>query len=206
MTFASVLTCLWPGLPALWLRGQPRGLVVALVFAAIFNFALVATFLWPNWIGVAFPQNAVWSVIGVVWLAAVGRSLWRMPGLLSAEPTDLADEDLFRKAQTEYLKGHWVETESLLERMLRHHPEDPDARLMLATLYRHTKRADEAEQQLRKLQRQPGGGKWYLEIQHERKHLAHLGENAEFQDDEAQPDVQLNTNNEPEEEYYADAA
>jgi tetratricopeptide (TPR) repeat protein len=170
----------------LWLRGQVRGLLSAGVFAALVNFALVSSFIWPDSVN-ATVRQVVWLIIAVSWPLAAWRT-WRLLPQLSSPRTNLADQNLFLRAQEEYLKGHWVEAESLLERMLRHHPSDADVRLMLASLYRHTRRVDEAQRHLRLLERQNGGAKYYLEMAHERKLLARLAEEAKL-DDDTLPDV-----------------
>ena len=44
----------------------------------------------------------------------------------------------------EYLRGNWLEAESLLQRLIRESARDFDVHLLLATLYRRTRRYDEA--------------------------------------------------------------
>ncbi|MCR4413284.1 MAG: tetratricopeptide repeat protein [Thermoguttaceae bacterium] len=69
------------------------------------------------------------------------------------------------------MKGNWFEAECLLSRILKRNPRDLEARLMLATLLRHTGRRDEAARQLDRLERFEGSGKWVLEISRERQQL-----------------------------------
>ena len=90
------------------------------------------------------------------------------------DPPRVDDRGLFIQAQAEYLKGHWFEAETLLRRILRHCSRDADALLMLATLYRRTKRWDEARRQLDRLDRLDGSRKWRLEIAQERERLRKL--------------------------------
>jgi hypothetical protein len=56
--------------------------------------------------------------------------------------------------------------------LLRKNLRDLEARLMLATLLRHSGRVDEAKRQLDTLARFEGAGKWELEIQRERDLLS----------------------------------
>jgi cytochrome c-type biogenesis protein CcmH/NrfG len=65
------------------------------------------------------------------------------------------------------LKGNWFEAERELNKLLRRDNRDLEARLMLATLLRHTKRFDEATRQLNVLVRLEGAKRWELEIRRE---------------------------------------
>jgi len=81
------------------------------------------------------------------------------------------EEHLLIKAQTEYLQGDWYEAEKSLLLMLQEQPLDADARIMLASLYRHTKRPDLARRELKRLRQQEPTGKWQMEIEHELQRL-----------------------------------
>jgi cytochrome c-type biogenesis protein CcmH/NrfG len=70
------------------------------------------------------------------------------------------------------LRGNWFETECVLAGLLRRDLRDVDARMMLATLYRHTGRIDEAVEELDRLERIDEAAKWALEIARERRWLA----------------------------------
>ncbi len=78
-----------------------------------------------------------------------------------------ARDDLFRQALGEYLKGAWFEAESILGRLVAKDPRDVDARLMLATLLRHTDRPADAQRQLEELDRLEKAEKWRAEIDRE---------------------------------------
>ena len=60
----------------------------------------------------------------------------------------------------------------MLEGLLRRNLRDLDARLMLATLLRHTGRLDEADATTRHAGAIEGAGKWELEMRRERELLA----------------------------------
>jgi thioredoxin-like negative regulator of GroEL len=98
------------------------------------------------------------------------RSFWSIPLLGNGVRVD--DRGLFIAAQGEYLKGHWFEAENLLQEMLVRSPADVDAHLLLATLYRHTRRIDEAHERLRLMERLDGVERWQSEIGVERRLLA----------------------------------
>jgi cytochrome c-type biogenesis protein CcmH/NrfG len=76
-------------------------------------------------------------------------------------------QDLFIRAQAEYLKGHWVEAQSLLEQLLRDDPEDVESHLLLASVFRRSRRIELARKQLHRLGGFPGRAKWQFEIQRE---------------------------------------
>ena len=69
------------------------------------------------------------------------------------------------------MKGDYYRAEHVLEGLLRRNLRDVDARLMLATLLRHTGRLDEAAGELDALARLEGAGKWELEMRREREFL-----------------------------------
>ena len=174
---------LWPGLPQVWWRGSPWALGVAVGFAVLLNLVIVASFGWTEWIQ---PQarTAGWIVLAVMWVAGAVIS-WRRGdhraidhqqtnrSLGDHEKTpDREDDELFRQARDDYLRGNWYEAEEMLVRLLHRSPNDVDARLMLATLMRHTERYDDARGQLKQLQRLEAAGKWQLEIRREWEYLA----------------------------------
>jgi hypothetical protein len=127
----------------------------------------LATFVWVELVD---------PVVLVVGWVAVG-SIWFVSGMMSgrerrrvhAASEQVSAEDLFRQAQGEYLRGHWYETETVLTHLLEHHPRDVEARLLLATLLRRTKRQREALQQLAQLERLEGHEKWRPEIEAQRR-------------------------------------
>ena len=57
-------------------------------------------------------------------------------------------DTLFNQAQREYLGGHWKEAEMLLERRIANAPRDMESRLLLATLFRHSRRLEQAGEEL----------------------------------------------------------
>ncbi len=89
-----------------------------------------------------------------------------MPALLRVPSPELL-EDLFARAQGEYLKGNWFECEVAINRLLEEKPDDVDARLLLASLLRRLGHGEEARQRLRELATLEGAGKWQLEIARE---------------------------------------
>jgi len=165
MHSSPYIICLWPGLPRLWIRGDWVALATAVAFGAALNLALVSSFVWPELLPPAF--NLIgWFILGTVWLASVFQAYRSLPHL--REPPRVDDRGLFIQAQAEYLRGHWFEAETLLRQLLRHCSRDVDVLLMLATLYRRTRRYDEAGKQLDRLDRLDEAHKWRWEIAQER--------------------------------------
>jgi hypothetical protein len=172
---------LWPGLPQLWLRGEWAGLAKALGAALLLNAALLCSFGWSELINSSV-RNLFWVVVGLIWaISAVGGYLQaKRQGSSGRMPPA---EDPFRQALDLYLKGDHFQAECLLVEMLGRNERDLDVRLLLATLYRHNRRYDEAVKQLDTLARYEGSEKWSLEIDRERM-LIDEGRNAAEEEEE----------------------
>jgi hypothetical protein len=149
-------------------------LVTAATGAALLNLAVLATFGWselmsPRW------ARPLWVALGAGWVASAVLSLAgsRRPGAkgIAEDPPGG-----FEKALDHYLKGDWFQAERLWVSLLRVRSQDIDARLMLATLLRHTGRLDEAATQLDRLTCLEGIGKWQWEVRRERELLARAKE------------------------------
>lgn len=159
----------WPGLAPLWQRGAVSGLVLALVFAALLNLTIATTWIWTE----AVTAGVRWMAWGAV-LAIWGGSAWAAAGWGRAEgprpgPTSGA---LFQTAVSEYLQGNWLEAERVLRQLLGRNARDLEARLLLATLYRHTERLSEAAAELDRLATFDGSEAWEFEIGRERALLS----------------------------------
>ncbi len=180
MHSSPYIICLWPGLPRLWIRGDWAALAIAVAFGVALNLVLVSSFVWTELLPPSFNRIG-WLILGTVWLASVFQAYRSLPHL--REPPRVDDRGLFIQAQAEYLKGHWFEAETLLRQLLRHCSRDVDVLLMLATLYRRTKRYDEAATQLDRLDRLDEACKWRTEIAQERDTLKQLAESTTKKDD-----------------------
>ena len=172
MRAAQWITCCWPGLSGLWLQGRWSGLVTAIGFAVLLNVAMASQFLWVQVVsqqGLAI----LWAIAFLAWCGGfwqAARHVYRLP----PRPLRQGEVDLFIQAQGEYLRGHWFEAEAILERLVNSNPQDVDAHLMLAGLYRHTKRRVEATERLRQLKQIDGAAKWQLEVRQEFELLQRL--------------------------------
>lgn len=173
------LMCLWPGLASLWLQGRGMGLVMAVAFGGFLNFALIVTWVWPEMLGGGGPT---WLLPTVAWLSVLwfwiagARGSWRL--LRQERPANSAQaaeaEKLFRDAQHEYLKGHWLETEALLGRLLALRPGDVEATLLSASVYRRTARLAAARRLLLGLTELDAAGRWHYELANELQQIEQL--------------------------------
>ena len=154
---------LWPGLPQLWFAGAWSGLGMALGFALLVDLGLLTSRVWTE---VLSPEarGMLWLVVAGIWLtAAIVSCRWVARLRPNSQPAS-GSADLFETVRSEYLRGHWFEAETALQRLLDINPLDREARLMLATLLRRTGRFAESEGHLDRLSRMDGAEKWSLEI------------------------------------------
>ena len=177
------IASLWPGLWRAW-HGEWRGLALAVSFAIGLNVALLSSFGLLRESAGGLPDH---TVAAMSWLLVLG--LWSC-GLIWARrgwpvvPTksDLNEESVteqFRQAQQEYLRGHWIEAETLLRRLLRENSQDLEAQLLLASVQRRTRQWNEARKTLRALQENSrAAGKWLMEIEAELARIDELENDA----------------------------
>jgi len=159
----------WPGLPQIWTRGSWSALGIAVVAAALLNLVMVGTFGWSELIDHDL-RNFLWISLGILWIVAAIVSAIKLRRQV-APGNAVSCEDPFNQAVDLYLKGDYYQVERLLNQLLDKNDRDLDARLLLATLLRHTGRIEEALKQLDQLLCLDGAEKWELEIQAERKLL-----------------------------------
>ncbi len=185
MRAVSWTTCLWPGLTGLWLRGRWGSLALAVAFGLALQFALLCTFA-PAEMPIVLTgvsPLAAWGCVLSFWI--VGAWLgWREQAPCPAPPDPQLDE-LFREAQTEYLKGHGFEAETLLARLLAKRPDDMEGRLLLASVQRRMGRLSEARRNLDVLRQDESAQSWGWEIRNEQQRIAEIEDNRiESSDDE----------------------
>ena len=162
-------TCLWPGLAPLWLRGQWSALTLAAGFSVLFNAALAVSLVWTELVSPT-ARAAIWLAVAAIWTTSLIVSARWLALERRRENFDRA-QDLLPRIQGEYLQGHWIEAEAGLLDLLAARPRDAEARLLLATLYRHTGRAAEAARELDHLERLDTALQWQWEIVRERERL-----------------------------------
>ena len=171
------LAGLWPGFAQAWLLGRWKGLALASGFAAALNLAVVATWAWPRWpaeLPTGMTAAAAWLLVLGFWSAGLAWLRHDWPRLAAKRPqkADAEVEAWFSDAQTQYLRGHWLEAETLIGRVLARQPGDVEAALLLASIQRRTGRAAEVRHTLQELRENGGAVKWLLEIESELKQLS----------------------------------
>jgi tetratricopeptide (TPR) repeat protein len=153
-------------------------LTVAVGFTALVNVLAAATFVWTEWLE-GNVRWAAFAALAVVWLLSwiESRADWRrMLAELSAgdvplpNPAETADR-WFREAQALYLAGDWVSAEQTLLKLLKQDARDAEARLMLATLWRHEGRLEAAAEELDRLELLETAAPWKDEIAWERERI-----------------------------------
>jgi tetratricopeptide (TPR) repeat protein len=134
------------------------------------DLLVLGSFGWSELIAPGL-RSGLWVGFAVFWIGAAVWSAKQCRRRAAADETN-PGETGFSEALDHYLKGDYYQAEHVLEELLRRNLRDVDARLMLATLLRHTGRLDEAMRQLDTLVRLEGAGKWQWEIDRERELLA----------------------------------
>ncbi len=157
--------CGCPGLAPAWLRGSLSGVLELLAFCLLLNALLIASFAWPQW-GPAWLVRSGWFLCGSFWVISACHAYFKLPKWL-AGPLRLSKTDLLILAQTEYLRGNWFESESLLSKHLSENPDDITAALLLAGVLRRTKRWKQSELCLEQIRLRESSARWSEEIQRE---------------------------------------
>ncbi|MDR2756688.1 MAG: tetratricopeptide repeat protein [Planctomycetaceae bacterium] len=160
----------WPGYRGIVQYGHWTFLVIALLFALFLDVLLVANFYWTAMITTG-QRNLLLIIFFAVWFGLFTVAALRSQFLNAMLKTD-NKETTFREAILFYLRGDWFGTESLLLQVLKKNPRDVEVLLLLATLYRHTQRYEEALEMLNKLSLFENAGHWFLETETERKLIA----------------------------------
>lgn len=155
---------------------------MAVGFTALVNTLLLASLVWREWLG-GDALRIGFAVLAATWLlawwltrterlaACVETTVDGEPILAATNGRQVELDGMFREAQARYLENDWVAAEQLLLKLLKQDARDVEARLMLATLWRHQGRREEALRQLDRLDRLEAADKWRLEIAAERQRL-----------------------------------
>lgn len=160
---------LWPGLPGLFRYGRWSFLIVALAFAFVLDGFLFLNFFWTEYLTPTQRNIGLLVLLGV-WFCLGIIANQRMKWFENMRCSDLKSQK-YNDVILHYLQGNWFETEFTLKAILKKNPQDVDALLMLATLFRHTKRSEEAIQTLLLAKKMEESRKWYFEIETELSRL-----------------------------------
>ena len=162
---------LWPGLPQIWSGQEALGLMLAALFAAALNLALVIRFIWTDLFDAGWPATFA-GLAMMTWVAGLGYTLW---WVWRCHPErHRADIDRhYRAAVEHYLQGHWNDARRDFERVLELDDTDADALMQLGTLFLRTEQPVLARRTFRQCLDLDGGVKWRWEIG---QALAQLGD------------------------------
>lgn len=153
---------LWPGFVGVVRRGLWDQLALALLFGVLAQATLFANFFWSDFLG-GYLRASTGVVFIIAWIFLGAVASGRLKRYEKSLLYD-AEGELFLEAQTHYLRGEWFETECALKSVLKKNPNDAEALLLLATLYRHVKRFSEARRVLAALERLEAADYWAYEI------------------------------------------
>ncbi len=137
---------------------------MAIAFAVLLNLVLLASFVradgaWKSWCGYG------WAILVAFWAFGVWQAV--RCHVLASDLPGHDQQDLFIQAQAEYLRGHWVEAQALLEQLIQRNLDDVEAHLLLSSVYRRSRRIDLARRQLGRLCELDGAARWRFEIERE---------------------------------------
>ena len=163
----SWLAYWWPGLHGLCRQGKISSFCTAVSYGLLLSLGIAAAWVWPAVLeGPA--EQFLWTILLLLGVATF---------LIGDRVVDDADEpsqtssgeggDPYRSAMRQYLLGDWFRAEKTLKNTLRQSPRDMECRLLLATLFRHTGRLDEARRELLYISKIEQAWRWDVELQRE---------------------------------------
>lgn len=152
----------WPGLAQIWSGQAVLGLMIALLFAATLNLAVMTRFVWteafePGW------SSFFLTLAIATWLASSLYTIWWV-WLCHPDRHKAEIDRLFRDALECYLQGRWNESRRKLERVLDLNENDVDALMQLGTLYARTHHPALARRAFRQCLDSDRHGKWRWEV------------------------------------------
>jgi hypothetical protein len=171
MSWSQWMASLWPGFTRAWVLGKWEGVLLAVLFAAALNTALLTTFGFPGELPSGLGAVAAWVLVLGFWTVGMWWRAYDLPRRRTDRNDANRDDQLLAEAQQHYLKGHWIEAEAIVVQMLAQDSADVEARLLLASVQRRTRRIVEATQTLTELLSHPAATRWQLEIESELEQL-----------------------------------
>ena len=161
---------MYPGYSGIVQYGHRSFLLLALGFALLVNLFLIANFYWTALLTPGQRNICLAALLGAWIVLTVIASYWkhRLASEAKTEPLD----ETFRQTVCYYLRGDWFAAEALILPYLKKYPKDIEVLLLQATMYRHTKRFEEALHVLDKLELLQDSRYWYAEIATERSLIA----------------------------------
>ena len=161
---------LWPGTTGLFRYGRWSFLAIAVAFALLVDLFLVLNFYWSAMITTT-QRNTLLLLLAIAWIALTMLAKILEHRIVASKTVDPGDK-IFAEASQHYMRGNWFEAESLLTTLLKKNPRDIESALMHATLCRRTGRWVEAKAILDHLSFYEESGRWFREIEMERRMVA----------------------------------
>jgi len=136
------------------------GTLVAVGFAAVLDVAVGTT--WLGWDLRPIPSGAWWVLAVLAWVASAAWTGWM---LLSGDASGHRGQvdRLLVEAQRQQLRGELKAAAESLERILRLCPEDCEAMVYLAGIYKRQGREDDARRVWRRCRVHDWHDKWAWE-------------------------------------------
>jgi cytochrome c-type biogenesis protein CcmH/NrfG len=161
--FRLVALSIWPGLAQIWSGQEVLGLLLALLFAATLNLAVVSRWIWNEAFATGWSDFLATLALGS-WLASLGYTVWWV-GLCHPDRHRQEIERLFREAHEAYLQGRWTESKRRIEQILARDETDADAFMQLGSVYVRIQQPSLARHAFLQCLQLKGGMKWRWEIQ-----------------------------------------
>ena len=173
----------WPGSTGALRYGLWKQLGIALLFGFLCQGTLCLNFYWRDFC-TGTMRIVSFLALGAAQLVLSAIAASQIKAYERMRNYDSSGK-AFLEAQTLYLRGAWFEAECCLKAIMKRNPADVDAMLMLATLYRHVKRFDDARRTLSELEKFEDASFWREEIGFERQAIRE-DERAEDEPDESE--------------------
>ncbi|MDO5309532.1 MAG: hypothetical protein Q4G03_08595 [Planctomycetia bacterium] len=187
MKVITPLLTLWPGATGSVRYGLWDHVGLALAFNVAASTCVYLNFSWSDYL-IGYVRLFLWLGLGLVWLVLSATAHTRLKAYESTLASD-SSGSAFLEAQTHYLHGNWFETECCLNLILKKNPYDAEALLMLATLFRHLQRFDQARATLARLEKLDASEYWHFEISQEREAIVEDEEEAREEEQESSGQV-----------------
>ena len=155
-----------------------EGFLLAFGLGLAINTGAIAIFAWQQGLATGVPG----LVAATGWVLVLGflvlSSRFAAQRKRVAVVADPETDTVFRDAQHEYLRNHWLEAETLIKRLLKRRPQDVESLLLLASIQRRTQQVSEARRTLVKMSNIPAAAHWLAEMETERKLVDQLAADA----------------------------
>jgi hypothetical protein len=165
----------WPGLHALWHRGDFHSLLVSILFGWVVVLAWLATFIWTEWTQEFFSPTwlartilvSTWVLLGIASLIAAAKSCI---ATASTQSKSIGERETNLKlAQEHYLQANYFEAEKLVRKNRIGDRLDIESTLLWISLLRRTRRIAQALELISATELLDSARPWSAELRSERE-------------------------------------